>query len=116
MASGHCDDRGAICQRLRFFAMNCGDARAGVCCDHFRESTEAMEVVKPRTAETLLDWGDSGVGHPLLDQPAFLDAIAAPVSARCGRTGCNNGAQLLQAPIPPEGRSCLLRSLPRARR
>jgi Phosphotransferase enzyme family len=22
---------------------------------------------------TLLDWGDSGVGHPLLDQPAFLD-------------------------------------------
>jgi hypothetical protein len=24
---------------------------------------------------TLLDWGDSGVGHPLLDQPAFLDAI-----------------------------------------
>jgi hypothetical protein len=23
----------------------------------------------------LLDWGDSGVGHPLLDQPAFLDAI-----------------------------------------
>jgi len=24
---------------------------------------------------TLLDWGDSGVGHPLLDQPAFFDAI-----------------------------------------
>jgi hypothetical protein len=24
---------------------------------------------------TLLDWGDSGVGHPLLDQSAFLDAI-----------------------------------------
>jgi hypothetical protein len=24
---------------------------------------------------TLLDWGDSGVGHPLLDQPAFLDPI-----------------------------------------
>jgi len=24
---------------------------------------------------TLLDWGDSGVGHPLLDQAAFLDAI-----------------------------------------
>ena len=22
---------------------------------------------------TLLDWGDSGVGHPLLDQPAFLE-------------------------------------------
>ena len=26
-------------------------------------------------ALTLLDWGDSGVGHPLLDQPAFLTAI-----------------------------------------
>jgi Ser/Thr protein kinase RdoA (MazF antagonist) len=25
---------------------------------------------------TLLDWGDSGVGHPLLDQPAFLSRIA----------------------------------------
>jgi hypothetical protein len=24
---------------------------------------------------TLLDWGDSGVGHPLLDQPAFLDQV-----------------------------------------
>ena len=23
----------------------------------------------------LLDWGDSGVGHPLLDQPAFLDRV-----------------------------------------
>ena len=26
-------------------------------------------------ALTLLDWGDSGVGHPLLDQATFLDAI-----------------------------------------
>jgi aminoglycoside phosphotransferase (APT) family kinase protein len=26
---------------------------------------------------TLLDWGDSGVGHPLLDQSAFLDRIPA---------------------------------------
>ncbi len=26
---------------------------------------------------TLLDWGDSGVGHPLLDQPAFLGRVAA---------------------------------------
>lgn len=25
----------------------------------------------------LLDWGDSGIGHPLLDQPAFLTRIAA---------------------------------------
>ena len=28
-------------------------------------------------ALTLLDWGDSGVGHPLLDQAAFLDAITS---------------------------------------
>jgi len=53
-------------------------------------------------ALTLLDWGDSGVGHPLLDQPAFLDAIPAPVSAPCGRTGCNNG-------VP----QCRFRSCPR---
>jgi Ser/Thr protein kinase RdoA (MazF antagonist) len=37
-------------------------------------------------ALTLLDWGDSGVGHPLLDQPAFLDRIPddalVPVRAR----------------------------------
>src|SRR6185503_2917120 len=26
---------------------------------------------------TLLDWGDSCVGHPMLDQPAFLDRIPA---------------------------------------
>ncbi|OWJ66759.1 aminoglycoside phosphotransferase family protein [Inquilinus limosus] len=26
---------------------------------------------------TLLDWGDSGVGHPLLDQPAFLTRVPA---------------------------------------
>jgi Ser/Thr protein kinase RdoA (MazF antagonist) len=26
-------------------------------------------------ALTLLDWGDSGVGHPLLDQTAFLDRV-----------------------------------------
>lgn len=29
----------------------------------------------------LLDWGDSGVGHPLLDQPAFLTRIDAAVIA-----------------------------------
>ncbi len=26
----------------------------------------------------LLDWGDCGVGHPLLDQAAFLERLAAP--------------------------------------
>ena len=31
-------------------------------------------------ALTLLDWGDCGIGNPLLDQPAFLDRV--PPSAR----------------------------------
>jgi hypothetical protein len=30
---------------------------------------------------TLLDWGDAGVGHPLLDQPAFLAVIDRPEEA-----------------------------------
>jgi len=28
---------------------------------------------------TLLDWGDSGIGHPLLDQAAFLDRVPEAV-------------------------------------
>ena len=39
-----------------------GDFHTG----NFRGAGEAL---------TLLDWGDSGVGHPLLDQAAFLDRI-----------------------------------------
>ena len=31
---------------------------------------------------TILDWGDSGVGHPLLDQPAFLERMPAPLVPR----------------------------------
>jgi len=30
---------------------------------------------------TLLDWGDSAVGHPLLDQPAFLTRVPADAAA-----------------------------------
>ena len=41
-----------------------GDFHSG----NFRGSGEAL---------TLLDWGDSGVGHALLDQAAFLDRIPA---------------------------------------
>jgi hypothetical protein len=32
-------------------------------------------------ALTLLDWGDSGVGHPLLDRPAFLDRVPSDAAA-----------------------------------
>ncbi len=28
------------------------------------------------TSLVLMDWGDSGVGHPLLDEPAFLDRVS----------------------------------------
>ena len=31
---------------------------------------------------TLLDWGDSGIGHPLLDQAAFLDRVPEAVRER----------------------------------
>jgi phosphotransferase family enzyme len=31
-----------------------------------------------RSKLVLLDWGDSGVGHPLLDQPAFFEPVAPP--------------------------------------
>ncbi|WP_322088109.1 phosphotransferase [Burkholderia sp. BCC1999] len=34
-----------------------------------------------RSALTLLDWGDSGIGHPLLDQSAFLDAVPREYAA-----------------------------------
>lgn len=33
-------------------------------------------------ALTLLDWGDSGIGHPLLDHAAFTERMPAPVAAR----------------------------------
>jgi aminoglycoside phosphotransferase (APT) family kinase protein len=35
-------------------------------------------VVAPMT---ILDWGDSGIGQPLLDQPAFLDRTPATDTA-----------------------------------
>ncbi|AXF23545.1 aminoglycoside phosphotransferase family protein [Burkholderia pyrrocinia] len=34
-----------------------------------------------RSELTLLDWGDSGIGHPLLDQSAFLDAVPREYAA-----------------------------------
>jgi len=34
---------------------------------------------------TLLDWGDSGVGHPLLDEPAFLERAPPTAAARLRR-------------------------------
>ena len=31
----------------------------------------------------VLDWGDSGIGHPLLDQPAFLGRIRTDAVSPC---------------------------------
>ena len=61
-------------------------------------------------ALTLLDWGDSGVGHPMLDQPAFLTRIprdtVGPVRAhwlqrwRAAVPGCDpDRAAALLAPV-----------------
>ena len=38
-------------------------------------ATSIQVIFAATGALTLLDWGDSGVGHPLLDLPAFLEPI-----------------------------------------
>jgi Ser/Thr protein kinase RdoA (MazF antagonist) len=71
-------------------------------------------------ALTLLDWGDSGVGHPLLDQPAFLDSVSGDAVAAvrehwlrqwCGAVpGCDPArAALLLAPIAAARRAAIYR-------
>jgi hypothetical protein len=37
------------------------------------------------TSLVLLDWGDCGVGHPLLDEPAFLDRVPTDAVERARR-------------------------------
>jgi hypothetical protein len=63
---------------------------------------------------TLLDWGDSSVGNPLLDQPAFLDSIPADlVPAVRG-----HWARALEAAFPgsrPERAASLLAPVAAAR-
>ena len=71
-------------------------------------------------ALTLLDWGDSGVGHPLLDQPAFLgripgDAVAAVRAHwaqqwRAAVPGCDPArAAVLLAPIAAARQAAIYR-------
>ena len=59
---------------------------------------------------TLLDWGDCGVGHPMLDQPAFISRVAAEYGAAIrahwnrqwltARPGCDpERASMLLAPV-----------------
>lgn len=62
----------------------------------------------------LLDWGDCAVGHPLLDQPAFLDRIAAADIAPSARRW--HELWRLAAPgCDPERASALLAPVARAR-
>ena len=63
---------------------------------------------------TLLDWGDSGVGHPLLDQAAFLDAIPDA----CASAVRAHWSQQWSAAVPgsdPERASILLAPVAAAR-
>ena len=50
----------------------------------------------PEEALVLLDWGDCGVGHPLLDQAAFLDRM--PERERAGI--CLEWSRLWRAAVP----------------
>jgi hypothetical protein len=71
-------------------------------------------------AFTFLDWGDSGIGHPLLDQPAFLESVSSDAVAdvrehwlrqwRGAIPGCNPArAALLLAPIAAARRAAIYR-------
>jgi len=55
---------------------------------------------------TLLDWGDSGVGHPMLDQPAFLDRV--PGEHRQAIREHWNGEWLAALPRSDPGRAAEL--------
>ena len=64
---------------------------------------------------TLLDWGDSGIGHPLLDQSAFLTGLDKPVAARLGKYW----SELWRAAIPgsdPDRAAILIAPVSAARR
>ncbi|WP_137934909.1 phosphotransferase family protein [Mesorhizobium comanense] len=64
---------------------------------------------------TLLDWGDSGIGHPLLDQSAFLEVVP-PQQAKTVRDHWN-GEWLARVPgCDPTRAAALLAPIATARR
>jgi hypothetical protein len=66
------------------------------------------------TALTLLDWGDSAVGHPLLDQPAFLGRI--PVrAARVARRRWHDAWRAAAPGCDPDRAAALLTPVAAAR-
>jgi hypothetical protein len=62
----------------------------------------------------LLDWGDSGVGHPLLDQPAFLAGLSMSVAATV-REHWSHAWQVLLPGCDPERAARLLAPVAAAR-
>jgi hypothetical protein len=65
-------------------------------------------------ALTLLDWGDSAVGHPLLDQPAFLGRIPAR-AARVARLRWHAAWRAAAPGCDPDRASALLAPVAAAR-
>ena len=65
-------------------------------------------------ALTLLDWGDSAVGHPLLDQPAFLGRIPAR-AARVARRRWHDAWRAAAPGCDPDRASALLAPVAAAR-
>jgi Phosphotransferase enzyme family len=59
-----------------------------------------------RHALTLLDWGDSGVGHPLLDQAAFFDRIHRSAHAAVREHWLSRWRSAMPAADP--ARACIL--------
>jgi hypothetical protein len=66
------------------------------------------------TALVLLDWGDCGVGHPLLDQPAFLDRVPADAVETVRRHWHKEWSRALPGSDPARA-SLLLRPVAAAR-
>ena len=62
----------------------------------------------------LLDWGDSGVGHPLLDEPAFLDRVLEDAADSVRRHWHAAWSQALPGSDPDQA-SGLLRPVAAAR-
>ena len=67
------------------------------------------------TTITLLDWGDAGVGHPLLDQPAFLRDLPDPADVAIVRARWTDAWRSVVPGSDPERVAALLEPVAAAR-
>ena len=67
------------------------------------------------TTFTLLDWGDAGVGHPLLDQPAFLRDLPDPADVAIVRARWTDAWRSVVPDSDPERAAALLEPVAAAR-